>query len=132
MKLKLDFISNSSSTSFVYISRGELSKEAFFEAAGVDLDSPVADIFAQMHAELESALADGDNLLTKQDIDEYAADVTLMPDVIEKMHAALAEGKNVVKASLDSDGELAESLLCVEIFEIESDEFFINAHNNYW
>ena len=50
MKIKLDFVSNSSSTSFVYISDEELSEEAFLEAAGVDREGPVGDLFCEMHS----------------------------------------------------------------------------------
>jgi hypothetical protein len=56
MKIKLDFVSNSSSTSFVYISDEELSEEAFLEAAGVDGDGPVGDLFRQMHSEICTAI----------------------------------------------------------------------------
>jgi len=33
---------------------------------------------------------------------------------------------------LSSEECLAESVLCMEIFEIESERFFLNAYDNYW
>ncbi len=132
MKVKLDFVSNSSSTSFVYISDIDLTEEVFLEAAGVDRDGPVGDLFSQMHWELESAMATGTSVKTKEAADNLAGSHKYTPDVVQKMKDAIDQGKNVVTGTLDSDGPLAESLLCMAMFEIDSDQFYINAYNNYW
>ena len=42
------------------------------------------------------------------------------------MKDAIEKGKNVVTSKLDSDGPLAESLLCMEMFEI-NDEHHLKA-----
>ena len=133
MKIKYDFVSNSSSTSFVYISDQELSEEVFFEAAGVDRDSPVGDLFRQMHSEICTAIRQyGKQITTKEAADSIAGSHKFTPEVVEKMKDAIEQGKNVVTSTLSSDGPLAESLLCMAMFEIESDRFYINAYNNYW
>ena len=133
MKIKFDFVSNSSSTSFVYISGEELSEEAFLEAAGVAGDGPVGNLFRQMHSEISTALRQhGKQITTKEAADSLAGSHEFTPEVIEKMKDAIEQGKNVVTSTLSSDGPLAESLLCMAIFEIESDRFYINAYNNYW
>lgn len=132
MKIKLDFVSNSSSTSFVYISDIDLTEDIFLEAAGVERDGPVGDLFAQMHGELTSALRNGASVTTKDATDNLAGTHEYTPNVIQKMKEAIDQGKNVVTGALDSDGPLAESLLCMALFEIESDKFYINAYNNYW
>lgn len=133
MKIKLDFVSNSSSTSFVYISNDELSEEAFLEAAGVEADSPVADLFCQMHSEISRSISSyGKKLTTKEAVDDLAGGHEFTPEVIDKMRDAIDRGENVVTATLSSEGSLAESALCVAIFEIKSDRFYINAYNNYW
>lgn len=133
MKLKLDFVSNSSSTSFVYISDKELSEEVFLEAAGVDKEGPVGDLFCQMHREISSALQQyGKHIKTKGAADNLAGSHEFTPEVIEKMKDAIDQGKLVITSTLSSEGTLAESVLCMAIFEIESDHFYINAYNNYW
>ena len=133
MKIKYDFVSNSSSTSFVYISNEELSEEVFLEAAGVDRDSPVGDLFRQMHSEINTALQHyGKQITTKEVADSLSGSHEFTPEVVKKMKDAIEQGKKVVTSTLSSDGTLAESLLCMEMFEIESDRFYINAYNNYW
>ena len=133
MKIKLDFVSNSSSTSFVYISNEELSEEAFLEAAGVEPDSPVAVLFCQMHSEIKYSIDSyGTKLISKEAVDKFSGGHEFTPDVIEKMKDAIDRGVNVVTAKLSSEGHLAESALCMAIFEIKSDRFYINAYNNYW
>lgn len=133
MKIKLDFVTNSSSTSFVYISGEELSEEVFLEAAGVDGDGPVGDLFRQMHSEISNAIQYyGRQVTTKQAADSLAGEHKFTPEVVEKMKDAIEQGKTVVTARLSSDGTLAESLMCTAMFEVESDRFYINAYNNYW
>lgn len=133
MKIKLDFVSNSSSTSFVYISDNELSEEAFLKAAGVEGDGPVGGLFRQMYIEITSSLrGSGAPILTKDAADNFCGTHEFTPEVVEKMKEAIAQGKKVVTSTLNSDGSLAESLLCITMFEIESDKFYINAYNNYW
>jgi len=133
MKIKLDFVTNSSSTSFVYISNEELSEELFLEAVGVDRDSPVGDLFRQMYTEIITAIRDyGKQVTTKEIADSFAGGYEFTPDVVEKMKDAIDQGKNVITSNLSSDGSLAESLLCVSMFEIESDSFYLHAFNNVW
>lgn len=133
MKVKLDFVSNSSSTSFVYIADEELSEEVFLEAAGVDGDGPVGDLFRQMYSEISTALRyHGEQVTTKEAADNLAGTHEFTPEVVERMKEAIEQGKNVVISTLSSDGPLAESLLCMAMFEVESDRFYINAYNNYW
>ena len=64
MKIKLDFVSNSSSTSFVYISSGELSEATFLEAAGVGAESPVSELFRQMYSEVQREVGSRGKVLT--------------------------------------------------------------------
>lgn len=132
MKLKLDFVSNSSSTSFVYIPDGDFTEEAFMKAAGVDPNGPVGDLFREMHWELFSELQNGETVATAEQAGALANRHEFTPDVIERIKEAISQGKSVYTGSLSSDGPFAESLLCVEMFEITSDEFYINAFNNYW
>ncbi|WP_429817266.1 hypothetical protein [Ensifer sp. B1-9] len=132
MKIKMDFVSNSSSTSFVYISKEMLSKEDFFGAAGVSPDSPVASLFESMFYQLKSSIEGGKTLQSLEDVDALAGGDEFTTEVLERMRDAIKQGKTVTTGHLSSDECLAETLLCTEIFEIESERFYINAYDNYW
>jgi hypothetical protein len=132
MKVKVDFVSNSSSTSFVYIAREMLSKEDFMAAAGVSPDSPVASLFEDMFRQLKENIERGETLTSVEDIDSLKNRERFTSEVLDRMKTALQQGQTVTIGSFSSEENLAECTLCTEIFEIESERFFINAYENYW
>jgi hypothetical protein len=132
MKVKMDFVSNSSSTSFVYIAREMLSKQDFMAAVGVAPGSPVASLFEEMFQQLKEQIERGDTLTTVEDIDRLEDRERYTIDVLDRMKMALEQGQTVTIGSFSSEVNLAEITLCTEIFEIESERFFINAYENYW
>ncbi len=132
MKIKMDFVSNSSSTSFVYIARDMLSRDDFLAAAGVSPDSPVAPLFETMFAELKTQIDRGTVLTRVEEVDtlEHGQHYTLA--VLDRMKRGIADGETVTIGHFSSENNLAEMTLCTEIFEIDSERFFINAYDNYW
>ncbi len=132
MKIKMDFVSNSSSTSFVYIAKETISKEDFLEAAGVGANSPVAPLFEEMFYQIESNIERGNTLHSADEVDALQSDHEFTPEVLDRMKKALRQGQKVITGTFSSEECLAESVLCVEIFEIDSEKFFINAYDNYW
>jgi hypothetical protein len=132
MKIKVDFVSNSSSTSFVYISRDMLSKQDFMTVVGVSADSPVASLFEEMFHELKERIERGETLTSVEDIDSLDNRERFTSEVIDRMKKALEQGQTITIGSFSSENNLAEMILCTEIFEIESERFFINAYENYW
>lgn len=132
MKIKMDFVSNSSSTSFIYISSGEFSKSSFFDAVGISQDSPLFTLFENMYYVLSDAIRSGDKVIDESQLMQDDKYPKFTPEVIDRAKKALKEERDVVISSLHSDGILEECFLCMEIFEIESNEFYINAYDNYW
>lgn len=132
MKIKVDFVSNSSSTSFVYISEADLKKEDFFKASGVSPDSPVAELFGQMFYELSSRIEEGTSVSSTGEIDNLDERHEFTPETIARMKEAVLRGQKVIVSQLSSENNLPEMMMCTSIFEIDSDKFHINAYSNYW
>jgi hypothetical protein len=132
MKIKTDFVSNSSSTSFIYISKEELTIDSFFSMVGVEFDSPLNNMFTSLFYALKESIDRGDEIKDIKDIEDGNYSIDLSVETLNKVQASLDEGYSVILADLSSDGELHESFLCVESFEIESSDFIISAYNNYW
>lgn len=132
MKIKMDFVSNSSSTSFVYIAQDMLSKQDFMAAVGVDEGSPVTSLFEEMFYRLKENIEQGETLTSVEEIDNLENRERFTSEVITRMKSALEQGKTVTLGSFSSEVDLAECMLCTEIFEIDSERFFINAYENYW
>jgi hypothetical protein len=128
----MDFVSNSSSTSFVYIAREMLSRDDFLAASGVGPDSPVTPLFETMFAELKTQIDRGTVLTRVEEIDTLEHRQTYTSAVLDRMKQGIAEGATVTVGHFSSENNLAEMMLCTEIFEIESERFFINAYDNYW
>ncbi len=132
MKIKVDHISNSSSTSFVYISQGALTKQSFFKAAGISEESPLASLFSSMFEELKHGIDSGETIHTEEGVEALRNQFAFTSDVLERMKTEIRLGNKVVTNSFSSESNLAEMILCTEIFEIESTDFYINAYNSYW
>jgi hypothetical protein len=132
MKIKMDFVSNSSSTSFVYIAQEMIEKSDFFEAAGVRTDSPIASLFEAMYEDVKTNVERGQGIVSPSDVDALKGRREFTPEVLERMSKAADEGQMVVVSTFSSENRLSETVLCMEIFELESDKFYINAFDNTW
>jgi hypothetical protein len=85
MKLRLDFVSNSSSTSFVYISDSDFTEEVFMKAVGVDPNGPLGGLFREMHYEVVSGMQNGETIATSDQAEHLANRHEFTPDVIDRM-----------------------------------------------
>ncbi|MFA4836372.1 MAG: hypothetical protein WC749_09935 [Dehalococcoidia bacterium] len=137
MKIRTDFVTNSSSTSFVIIATCEFTEDRFLELVGVSAQSPLKPLFAVLYHSLKQNMCPA-----KDYARDYYHDVTqdwitalrsqFAEEVINRITKAEREGHKVYLGKLSSEENCIESFFCVDSFEIENENIYLNALDCAW
>jgi hypothetical protein len=137
MKIRTGFVSNSSSTSFLIITKDELNRADFFELMGIDLNSPVAHLFEQLYQDvLESARTEVDFASANKDVPAEAwfdAKTDRLSDhMINKIREAKDKGLKAYFGWLDSETSMIQTFFCTDSFEVENEKIYFNGLECVW
>jgi hypothetical protein len=137
MRIRTGFVSNSSSTSFLIISRGEFTRERFLALVGVTEQSPLFSVFDQLFDVFLESISATDDFGSDPDSDailDYTSGtkLELSTKMKEQIEEARQNGMIVRYGLLSSDGDLIEQFFCCESFELNGDGIYINSLNSTW
>jgi len=136
MKIKADYVTNSSTTSFVVISDGEFDKKSLADLMGVAEGSPLEALVDKLYEAFQRNMQPVETL----EGDEGTRDPHLtesfrgkVPDeVLKRVKSAATEGRRIWAGRLRSDWDMTELLFCCDSFEWENDRLYINGLECVW
>ena len=134
MRIRAGFVSNSSSTSFLIITRDELTEAAFFELMGVAQDSPIADLFQNLFDQIVGT----SRRVNLAHVDASVSPASwfdtnrLTPAMSERLRAAAGQGLWAYFGRLSSDNMPIESFFCTDSFEAENERIYFDGLECAW
>lgn len=138
MKIKTDFVTNSSSTSFLIITQDELKEEHFMKLMGVEKDSELYDMVEELYYRIKNEMIDARKAYEDKNfrasytsLKEYISG-EFYEEVYEKIITAEKNKQKVYVGTLNSDEEPFISFLCMDCFVEETDKIYFNYTNCYW
>lgn len=134
MRIRAGFVSNSSSTSFLIITREELEEGAFLELMGVSPDSPIADLFRELFSDVidASQYIDFSRVQERTSPESWFDTRRMSPHLVARIQEAAGKGLKAYYGRLSSDQNPVQSFFCTDAFEVENERIYFNYLECVW
>lgn len=138
MKIRQDFVTNSSSTSFVISMKKEINEQNFLRAIGADRSSAMKKIFEDLYVAIDKKKEDINLVINESRcghnaVEDFLKAKSFDDDTINIVKKLLEQGRIVYYGTLGSDGDsVAERYFCTESFLICDDNIYFNGQIKDW
>lgn len=138
MKIKQDFVTNSSSTAFILSIKEEWNKDNFLKELGIEGTSPMNELFEQLYETVENEKEEILAYMREYDSNCNNVYAFLLNEGFSEETASLVknlldDGRTVYMGRLNSaGGTLAENIFCSESFLICEDDIYFNGRISGW
>ncbi len=138
MKIRAGFVSNSSSTSFLIISKDDLNREDFLDLMGISADSPIVDLFDTFFDAVMNSIdttadfsgANPDKPIADWFKGKYGRG--LPEHMAERLETAKQNGLKAYYGLLSSESSMIECFFCTDSFEVENEKIYFNGLESAW
>ena len=128
MKIRDGFVTNSSSTNFIIISKDMLTKDFLFKKLGFIKGSPIE----SLGKELCANILHGTNYPICDPKDYSEIKKIFGKETLKKIKEQEKQGWFVYIGRTDSETDYLTSIFTTDSFEIDEDDFYINGINCLW